>query len=209
MDVPRRPALLTALASIVLAAATVTRLQPVLAQAPQPKEMFEGTLEVLYEDDDYRGRLLHFLNTGTARLPLRFRGEPPDLMTGARVRVSGNTANGALELTRGDVAQDSGSMTQAVAPGVSTARTFGEQTVLVILFNFSNNTSQPYTPASTATVNDQVRTFYLENSYGQTSMTFTVTGWHTIAAANTTCDYSTWATRRGGGKRRRLQCGVV
>ena len=52
---------------MVLAVVTAPRVQPLLAQAPQPKEMFEGTLEVVSEDDDDRGRLLHFLNTGTAR----------------------------------------------------------------------------------------------------------------------------------------------
>src|SRR4029079_7397469 len=36
---------------------------------------------------------------------------------------------------------------------------------------------------------------YAENSYGQAALNFTVTGWFTIAASNTTCDYYTWASQ--------------
>ena len=77
----------------------------------------------------------------------------------------------------------------------TTARTMGGQDALVILFNFSNDRSQPYSPDSAASVTSQVRDFYLENSFGQTIMNFTVTGWLTIPATNAGCDYYTWATQ--------------
>ena len=44
-------------------------------------------------------------------------------------------------------------------------------------------------------MNTQVRNFYLENSYGQTPLTFAVTGWHTIAASSGGCDYYTFASQ--------------
>ena len=67
---------------------------PLAAQAPQSPvaetQTLEGNLEVLYEDSDRGSRLLHFLDTGAQRLPLRFQGAAPDLPSGSRVRVRGN-----------------------------------------------------------------------------------------------------------------------
>jgi hypothetical protein len=145
--------------------------------------VLEGELDVQYEDDNRDGRLVHVLNTANGRVPLRFHGPPPELPSGSRVRITGDLADGAVT-------------TSAVTTlGVSTTRTLGSQSVLVILFNFSNNRVEPYTAASTATVNDEVTNFYLEGSYGQTVMSFTVAGWFTIAATDAGCDYYTWATQ--------------
>jgi len=145
--------------------------------------VLEGDLDVQYEDDDRDGKLVHVLHTNNGRVPLRFQGPPPELPSGSRVRVAGNLADGTVTTSN------------VTALGVSTSRTLGSQSVLVILFNFSNNAIQPYTPGSTATINDQVKNFYLENSYGQTVMSFTVAGWFTIGATNAGCDYYTWATQ--------------
>ena len=53
-----------------------------------------------------------------------------------------------------------------------------------------------------------VNNFDLENSFGQTSLTGTVTGSYQIAAVSTTCNYSNWAlladqaaTTAGAGRR--------
>lgn len=159
------------------------------AQGPPPGVgqgvVLEGELDVIYEDSVRGGRLLHFLDSvpGRGRVPLRLEGALADLPSGSRVRVVGNLADGTVTAT---------SVTVMAA---SSTRTLGEQSVLVILFNFSNSTSQPYTTTTVDDVNARVRDFYLENSYQQTAMTFTATGWHTISAMNTTCDYSTWATQ--------------
>ena len=149
-----------------------------------PAVLVEGELEVLYEDASTGSRLLYFLETVTGgRMPLRFRGVGPDLPSGSRVRVTGNLAEGAV------------TPTSVTTIAVTPSRTLGEQKVLVILFNFANNSAQPYEPTAADSVNAQVRDFYLENSYQQTEMNFAVTGWHTIAATNTTCDYSAWASQ--------------
>jgi len=153
------------------------------AQAPQSAGRgvaLEGELDVLYEDSDEGGRLLHFLNTDNGRVPLRFQGDPPELMTGARVRVAGNLADGTLTATA------------VTTIAVAASRTFGTQDVLVILFNFANS-SGTYSP-STSGVNNQVRSFYLENSYDQTTMNFTVAAPVTIASNSNPCSYSTWAS---------------
>ena len=148
--------------------------------------ILDGELDVIYEDDEERGeaRLLHFLRTDNRRVPLRFQGDQlPDLPTGSRVRVNGNLADGTVTTT------------SVTVLATSTTRTLGPQNVLVILLNFSSNTSQPWTSSTVSSVNDQVRNYYLENTYGQTILSFTVAGWYTIAAPNTTCDYYTWATQ--------------
>ena len=150
--------------------------------------VLEGELDVIYEDDEERGeaRLVHFLHTDNRRVPLRFQGDLlPDLPTGARVRVSGNLADGVVTTTS----------TNVTTLATSTSRTLGPQNVLVILFNFSSNPTQPWTTTTIASVNNQVRNYYLENTYGQTILSFTVAGWFTIAAPNTTCDAFTWATQ--------------
>jgi hypothetical protein len=148
--------------------------------------VLEGELDVVYEDDDERGvaRLVHFLHTDNRRVPLRFEGgSAPDLPTGSRVRVSGNLAEGTVTTTT------------VTTLATSTTRTMGPQNVLVILFNFTGNATEPWTSTTIASVNDQVKNYYLENTYGQTILSFTVAGWFTISASTNTCDYSSWATQ--------------
>ena len=69
--------------------------------------------------------------------------------------------------------------------------------VAVILINFSNNTSTPWTPTTIANTlfNNpySVAAYYAEQSHGKTMLTGTVFGWYTIAATDATCDYATWA----------------
>jgi hypothetical protein len=142
----------------------------------------EGELDVIYEDNENSARLLHFLKTSRGRLPLQFRDNVPELPTGARVRVRGESADGTTVVA-----------TSVTTVTVSTARTTGTQDVLVILMNFTANPVQPYTQAAATAVNTQVHNFYLENSYGQTTMNFTVTPWVTIAGNTSSCDYNGWA----------------
>jgi hypothetical protein len=150
----------------------------------------EGELDVLYEDDERRGKLHHFLNDNGRRIPLHFRkSNEPDLPSGTRIQVKGKKKRDS-NLAEGGVTPVSVTVTSG-----TTSRTMGNQYALVILFNFSNNAAQPYSPADAASVTSQVRDFYLENSFGQTVMNFTVTGWLTIPATNAGCDYYTWATQ--------------
>jgi hypothetical protein len=146
--------------------------------------VLEGDLEVVFEDDNAGGRLLRYLASDNRRIPLRFRdGAAPDLPSGTRVRVTGTLADGLVDATNITVL------------AVSPSQSMGTHSVLVILVNFSNNPTQPYTPATAASVNGSVRNFYLENTYNQTYLNFTVTGWYTIAATNTSCSYTTWAAQ--------------
>jgi len=78
---------------------------------------------------------------------------------------------------------------------VAVPNTFGQQRTLVILVNFQDNASQPYTPASAyATTLQTTAGFCAENSYGQTSLAGDVVGWFTIPMNSTACDTNQIAT---------------
>jgi hypothetical protein len=172
-----------------LALATV----PVFAQGPPnglpaqaspvAEVQVEGELDVMYEDTPTGARLLHFLKVADQRLRLIFEGDlPPGLSTGSQVRVRGRLQNDVLELSGG------GSSVQTVA--LASPNTFGEQRTLVMLVNFQDNLSQPYSVAAAHTTTFQdVSKFFIENSYGQTWLTGDAVGWLTLPMTSSTCDY--------------------
>ena len=82
----------------IAATARSTPLAP-FAQA-DADAVLEGTMEVVIEDSDQVSRTLYFLIAGDGRVPLRFESPPPNLTTGARVRVHGRWADdGTLVVT--------------------------------------------------------------------------------------------------------------
>src|SRR6185369_1174982 len=101
----------------------------------------DGTLEVQYEDYNGGARLRHFLNTPNERLELVFDGNAPDLLTGSRVRVRGNRRNNNTLML-----SSSGNSVQTLS--LAAANTFGTQQAIVILINFQDNTTQPYSVAN-------------------------------------------------------------
>lgn len=175
---------LVALALAMVASSPLSATaQPVLpSQAAAPAlAAIEGTLDVQYEDSDRGARLLHYLDTGTRRVRLQFTGPPPDLLTGARIRARGRLNGDTLALT------SDATTVQTLSSGL--ANTFGDQRTIVILVNFQNAATQPYTPATAASVTfSTTSNWYVENSYRQTSLSGDVYGWFTIAMDNTTCD---------------------
>jgi hypothetical protein len=154
----------------------------------QAEAQFEGELEVLYECDEHTARLKHFLGLGNGkRLRLEFEGGmAPDLPTGSRIRAKGrlrHEESNEETLTL----PDAGSV-EAISVAAGTA-TFGQRNVIVMLVNFQDNQSQPYSVAAAQALTfDQVNQFFGESSYGQTSLTGDVYGWFTLAMSSTTCD---------------------
>jgi hypothetical protein len=164
-------------------------LNAALAQSvrPSPVDDVEGILEILHEDSDHGSRYHYFLNTGAGRLILNFAKQPPThLLSGARVRVRGEPTNSVLAL------QSGADSVQTVAAAVP--NTLGEQRTLIILVNFRNDNSQPYTTAfTTDIVFGTTSNFFLENSYQQTYLSGLVRGWYQIdmdsPVDSATCDY--------------------
>jgi len=159
---------------------------PLAAQAALEREVqLEGKLEVVYEDSPQQSKLRHFLDVGGQRLELRFGQHPPThLLTGAIVHVHGVQIEQKVAVASGTSSTSLATVAAAPLPS-----TFGDQKTLVILVNFQNNTSQPYTPTFAHDMTfTTTSNFDMENSYGQTWLTGNVAGWYTIPT-NSTCDY--------------------
>ncbi len=157
----------------------------------------EGELEVTYEDWEDGSRLHYSLDVAGERLSLHFAGDPPiNLLTGSRVRVKGVRVGQALALEAGREGLQTSASTgfeitaMAVAPN-----TFGEQKVLVLLVNFQDKQTQPFTVSQVqSTVFGSANNFYKESSYQQTWLTGDVFGWYTLPISSTSCDQTTIAT---------------
>jgi len=147
----------------------------------------EGEMEAFYEDYARGSRYVLFLRTSTERLSLHFAGAAPKLLTGTRVRVRGVRLGGAIALDGG------GGSVQVLTQIVP--NTFGSQKTLIILVNFQDKATQPYTPAQAQSVAyTTTSNFYKENSFQQTWLEGDVAGWFTIALSSTVCSTSTLAS---------------
>ncbi len=164
-------------------------LPPAVQALVEEEVDLEGALEILHEDRDVGSRYLYALQTTGGRFALHFAADPPaHLETGARVRVTGVRVAQTLAL--------SSSTTSVQTLASALPHTFGAQQTLVILVNFADKATQPYTVATAqSVVFTTTSNFDLENSYGQTWLTGTVVGWYTIALSATVCDYNTLASQ--------------
>jgi len=155
----------------------------------------EGVVRTGHGDDLQHGREVDAvtLDTGTGPVELEL---PPgrELALGHQVHVRGHAEGGKLQVAA-DGATDSGVATGGGSGSASTA--YGTKTVAVVLLNFSNDTSQPWTTSTVRNVvfdgSGSVNAFYQADSQGQLSLTGDVFGWYTLSASNTSCDYTSWA----------------
>ncbi len=161
---------------------------PAAIQPDVEEEMtLDGEMQVFHEDYAKSSRYRHFLQTATERLSLHFAVEAPQLPTGTHVRVRGVRLGQALALdgTGGSVQPLS-----SVAPN-----TFGVQKTIVILVNFQDKATQPYTPSQAQGVAfTTTSNHYKENSFQQTWLAGDVAGWFTIPLSSTVCNTSTLAS---------------
>jgi len=157
-------------------------------------EQVDGELEVVQQDfKDGRGRLLYSLKQADGtRLSLQFTKEPPThLLTGTRVRAHGQRSGGTLVLYSGNTNLSTDTTGAAATSSIPVPNTFGRQSTVVILVNFQDNAIQPYSNGDAYNaVFGTANNFFLENSYGQTSLSGDVVGWYTIPVSAATCDMS-------------------
>jgi hypothetical protein len=193
--IERRALMLSVMESAPAAALQLSIAAPARAALPpsvqalvEAEALVEGDIEIFYEDADTGSTLRRYLRVQNRRLSVHFASEPPDMQTDDRVRIRGMRLDDVL-------AADGGS---AVVIQVASALpyTFGEQRTLMILVNFSDKMTQPYTTSTAhnmifTTVND----FDRENSQNQIWFTGDVAGWFTITAASTACDYNAIRTQ--------------
>ncbi len=198
------PAVRLILARSIFAVALFATVGQVFAQGPthnvrNARVEVEGRLEHLHEDWPTGSRDLHFLQTsGGERLSLRLAADQASqLRTGQRIRVRGVRVGQTLTQEPGTsvLLLELGGTTTTVTSATSTTvlpNTLGEQRTLVILVNFQDNPTEPYTLAyASSVIFGTTNEFILENSYGQTRLTGDVVGWYTIPLNSTVCDTST------------------
>jgi 5-hydroxyisourate hydrolase-like protein (transthyretin family) len=149
------------------------------------RERLRGEIEVMAECEEHEGRIHRYLLKDGQRFELASAGEVDERIT------SGNEVelNGVLI---GDRAVFESDQLKAVGSEPTTnslSNTTGEKRVLVILVNFQDKATQPFTveQARNVTFNTTSNYFY-ENSYGQTWLTGDVYGWYTIPMSSTVCD---------------------
>lgn len=175
--------------------ADVVNMLPPSAQALIEKEADEtGTLEAWYEDYAESHKLRFFLKTGQEQLEVFFAtNKPPTSLSGSRVRARGKRLDNFLLLdttssTPTDVTSSGGLQVLQLA----SSQTFGALRTAVLLVNFYDDTSQPYTADQIRSlVFTTVSNFDVENSQDQTWLTGDVFGWFTLPTFSTsTCSLS-------------------
>lgn len=144
----------------------------------------KGEVEALGVDDFKGGEseTKLFLRSGKKRYQLQPTKETADIRPESNVKISGVTVGKTLVFNP-EKTED-----LKVLPASDTT---GDQKVVVILANFLDNTSQPFTPAyASSVVFGPVNSYYQEASFGKASLSGDVFGWYTLPI-NQTCTYST------------------
>lgn len=156
--------------------------QHVMAANPPGLAAAEGVLEILVEDHAKFARTRHFLKTANGHIELQFKGKPLTLRAGSKLRVQGSRSGNVMELSTTD------STSVTVTAPAPMPNTFGEQKVAVLLVNFIDDRTQPYTLAqANDMVFGQVNGFLKENSFQKTWLTGSTVGWFELPIAKT-CD---------------------
>ena len=184
------------ISSLALPEDVRARLPVQAAQYVERHRVLEGTLTVLYVDDERYGRLVHILRTEGRRIPLRLAGDPRELRSGSRVRVSGLDLNGEVAVDSGESGVqllaadgDPSGATSAATAAAPLAHTLGEHRTLVLLANFQDDTSQPLSVAAARElVFGDVSGYMRENSHGQAWLSGDVHGWLTLPLSRTVCN---------------------
>ena len=137
-------------------------------------------------------KLLFSISTPRGEVSLHFAEDPTgesissNFVTGDYVKATGVEIGDKMALTAQDL-QNTTVSAQAL-PNV-----FGPQKTLVVLVNFLNNTSTPYSTTTIANQTFQPGTdsiYWMNNSYQQTSMVGDVAGWYTIPVTASGCPTS-------------------
>ncbi|HEY5873493.1 MAG TPA: hypothetical protein VIT46_09670 [Gaiellaceae bacterium] len=184
MSVRRRLVVLTLLALPLVSV-------PLGLAAGKPQETLDGTLRTWHGDTFSTpvGVGAGVDTTVAGLVALEAPGQAVQALAGRKVRAHGERRNGVFAATGG---------LQPTTDAAAVAIT-GTKSVAVLLFNFSNDTAQPWTPASVQNVvfdsADSVDAYLQDASYGQLALTGDVHGWYTIDASNAGCAYTTWASQ--------------
>lgn len=150
----------------------------------------EGTVEAYYEDyEDGSHRLRHFLTTPAGeRMSLHLAGPHSDLNSGDEIQAEGVLLETEQQGLSYQAFTADGSTTTATA---APTQTTGDQRTLVLMVNFEDDSSQPFTEAELSNaIFGTASDFLYENSFGQLSLSGEVHGWLTLPMSAEICDTS-------------------
>ncbi|WP_234985968.1 Ig-like domain-containing protein [Pseudogulbenkiania subflava] len=141
----------------------------------------EGELEVVHVHNfDKTTGYRYFLRSEQGRVELKFKKRGPRQLTGTKVKVKGSLSGNVLAL------DSTGGTSYQVLAAPAAPNTLGEQRTAVLLVNFQDNQTQPYTAAqANTTVFGDSSNFMKENSSQQTWLSGNVFGWYTLPIAQT------------------------
>jgi Gametolysin peptidase M11 len=157
-----------------------------------------GTLVEAHGDDMARGTVHHGWalrqQDGTMvaldRVPENAHG-----LVGRAVTVRGVDRGGSLDVGAGSIAAAGGGSSSSTST-TTAALAQGTKTVAVILVNFTDAATQPWSVAQARNVvfdgTSSVNAYYQDTSDGQVSITGDVFGYVTITKDNVGCDWSAW-----------------
>lgn len=150
----------------------------------------QGELTVLYEDYKDRARLRHLLLANGRRYNLHFSGRPPNLLSGTKVRVKAVQLESELVLESGTPTAGATTLMEVITPALG--NTFGNFQTAVLLVNFQDNATQPYSVSQVwnvvfGTSVNSANDYFREVSFQQTSLSGNVFGWYALPIPST-CD---------------------
>jgi chitodextrinase len=152
-----------------------------------------GTLVTVHADGFKRAKssVESRLDTSQGSYQLQLPSGEPAGPPNRRVTVRGLQSGSTIAVAAGGV--QSAGTTSATRYSVS-----GTKRLAIILFTFSDNTVQPYTPSYAQgiafTNPDSVAAYYNEVSHGQLTLTGNVFGWFKIPDTSSSCNYTQWAS---------------
>lgn len=180
-----------AVCTVALAAALVLSGNPVVYAAGSN---YRGKV-VARHSDDFAGKRSHFtyLLERHGREDLRLTGATSKLTLGAKTELTGERNGDTVELQS----------VNATNADPQPAPSGSPEKVAVLLVNFSNDTSQPWTPSeikqTVFTGPDSVNSYFQEESSGSIYLAGDedadgdVFGWYTIPNTNASCNYTSFA----------------
>ena len=172
----------------LIAAAALASLGGAVAPAGA-RDAYPGRLDIRHTDDMAHGAssTRYTLRESKSRRYTVRPAVPPNFPSGSRVIVRGTKRGSVI---RGDVKP---------RPGVraATAGVIGEYKTAVLLFNFTDDRTQTWTPAAVSDrffgAGSSVDTFFKEQSWNQVDLTGSVYGWYELAQGGAGCDVDAWA----------------
>jgi chitodextrinase len=176
--------------ALLIAAALVLSVAIPATSTASTRVQLTGRLELTVAEDIDAGSATtdYHLVTAHERIAVQFQRDAPDgFDNGATVRVSGDRHGGAL--VADGAATSTGVL--ASAPGWS-----GPRRLAVILINFTNNATKPFSRAFANAVmftnSNSVRAYYYEQSHGAVSLQGGTFDWIRVPYSNATCQPQAW-----------------